>query len=503
MSNVGDDRASFGQLLRLALLRLDRRSKQGVMGATDATLGGLCAIAAIWVTGAAPVFSTVSLAQIAMVGAAAALVAVPVNIYFGLYRSVVRFLGADLFVAGTKAAVSLTVIVFAVAAFATNFADPFRIAFAFCPLAAISICGSRLLARLFLNRRQLDPERVVIYGAGAGGVRLASALAAGEHYLPVAFVDDSRPLWGKVVGGLEVYPATQIKRVIDRIGASRVLLALPSVSRRRRRRILERLVDMPVHVQTMPDVADIVAGRARVDDIREVDVEDLLGRDAVPPNPALLNACISDKSVMVTGAGGSIGSELCRQMLALSPKVLVIFDQSEPALYDVCRQLTRLVSGNEKSCKIVPLLGSVCDRRRVREVMQAYGVQTVYHAAAYKHVPIVEQNLVDGVRNNALGTLHTAQAAIDADVETFVLISTDKAVSPTNVMGASKRFAELILQAIHRNNSQVRFCMVRFGNVLDSAGSVVPLFRQQIRDGGPVTVTHPEMSRYFMTIPEA
>jgi len=258
-----------------------------------------------------------------------------------------------------------------------------------------------------------------------------------------------------------------------------------------------------VHVQTVPDFGDIVSGKARVDDLTDVDVKDLLGRDPVPANPELLAACISGKNVMVTGAGGSIGSELCRQIYTLKPKQLILFEISESALYEINRQLERMAVDLDIDCKIVALLGSVNHQERVLEVMDAFSVQTVYHAAAYKHVPIVEDNLFEGIHNNVYGTLRTALAAIEANVETFVLISTDKAVSPTSVMGATKRLAELALQAQHSRDSNTRFCMVRFGNVLESSGSVVPLFREQIRSGGPVTVTHRDIIRYFMTIPEA
>jgi FlaA1/EpsC-like NDP-sugar epimerase len=273
------------------------------------------------------------------------------------------------------------------------------------------------------------------------------------------------------------------------------------VKGRNRRRILEQLSVFPVHVQTVPDFDHIVSGKSRVDDLSDVDVKDLLGRDPVPANPELLEGCISGKSVMVTGAGGSIGSELCRQICTLKPKQLILFEISESALYDINRQLKSMAA--DPDCKIVALLGSVYDQERVREVMDAFSIQTVYHAAAYKHVPIVEDNLFEGIHNNVYGTLHTVQAAIEANVETFVLVSTDKAVSPTSVMGATKRLAELILQAQHSRDSKTRICMVRFGNVLESSGSVVPLFREQFRNGGPVTVTHRDIIRYFMTIPEA
>jgi FlaA1/EpsC-like NDP-sugar epimerase len=267
--------------------------------------------------------------------------------------------------------------------------------------------------------------------------------------------------------------------------------------------VIQRLESLPVHVQTVPEIGDLVSGRARVDDLREVDALDLLGRDPVPPNQSLLRRCITGRSVMVTGAGGSIGSELCRQIVDLAPRRLVLFEISEVALYQIEAQLRQHISVNALDVELVALLGSVHHRDRVYNVMCTFGVNTVFHAAAYKHVPIVEHNMVEGIHNNVIGTSHTALAAEDAGVETFVLISTDKAVSPVNVMGATKRFAEMVLQGMAARGSRTRFCMVRFGNVLESSGSVVPLFREQIRRGGPVTVTHPDVVRFFMTIPEA
>jgi FlaA1/EpsC-like NDP-sugar epimerase len=280
-------------------------------------------------------------------------------------------------------------------------------------------------------------------------------------------------------------------------------LALPSQSRRRRQQILKTLEPLGVLVQTVPDFADIVAGNATVADVRDVDTNDLLGRDAVPPNEALLDACIRNKVVMVSGAGGSIGSELCRQILRLGPNRLVLFEMSEVALYNIDRELRLLLARLETSVELIPLLGNAHHKQRVREVMQAYGVQTVYHAAAYKHVPIVEQNIVEGIHNNVFSTWYAGEAAVECGVETFVLISTDKAVNPSNVMGATKRFAEIVLQGLHARGTSTKLCMVRFGNVLESSGSVVPLFREQIKNGGPVTVTHKDVIRYFMTIPEA
>ena len=295
----------------------------------------------------------------------------------------------------------------------------------------------------------------------------------------------------------------ELPEFVGRYEVGRILLAIPSASRRRKAEILRRLEPLNVHVQSVPDFNDVVSGHARVDDLREIDIEDLLGRDPILPNRSLLDASIRGKSVMVSGAGGSIGSELCRQIVLLAPKRLILFENSEFALYNIDRELQAIIESRKLDVKMHAVLGNAHHKYRVRDVMQAFNVQTVYHAAAYKHVPIVEQNLVEGVHNNVFSTWHAAEAALEAGVETFVLISTDKAVNPTNVMGATKRLAEIVLQAMQTQTTNTRFCMVRFGNVLGSSGSVVPLFQEQIRRGGPVTVTHREVRRYFMTIPEA
>ncbi|MFK8016106.1 MAG: polysaccharide biosynthesis protein [Gammaproteobacteria bacterium] len=371
-------------------------------------------------------------------------------------------------------------------------------------VCVLYVGGSRFAVRTFLQRRRRRGERVAIYGAGGAGARLGSALIGGQEFLPVAFVDDSAALQGSVINGIEVFGPEDLLRLVRELEITRVLLALPSVSRRRRKRIIERLEALQVHVQTMPNFSDVISGQARVDDICDVDVADLLGRDSVPPDNELLQSCIRDKVVLVSGAGGSIGSELCRQIVTLGPKRLLLFDHSELALYNINRELKHSVDrDSSKSLEIVPLLGSALDRQRMTSILRTFAVQSVYHAAAYKHVPIVEQNILQGLRNNVAGTYRTAMAAQDAGVDNFVLISTDKAVCPTNVMGASKRLAEMVLQGLHERGSTTRFCMVRFGNVLESSGSVVPLFREQIHRGGPVTVTHPEITRFFMTIPEA
>ncbi|MBA3563716.1 MAG: polysaccharide biosynthesis protein [Gammaproteobacteria bacterium] len=428
---------------------------------------------------------------------------IPAFVRLGLYRAVVRFMGGRVVIAVLKG-VSISVILLAIVALAAGLrAHTLQILIIYWTFALLYVGGSRFVMRAYLQRQRKPGDRVVIYGAGEAGARLAAALAGGQEFLPVAFIDDNVSAWGSVINGIEVHGPNELPRLVDDLEISRVLLALPSVSRRSRQEILTRLEPLAVHVQTMPNFSDLVSGKARVDDIHDVDVADLLGRDAVPPNDALMDACIRGKSVMVTGAGGSIGAELCRQIIQLGPQRLLLFELSEVALYTIEKEL-RLIAAREKlSVEIVALLGSAHHKYRVREVMINFEVETVYHAAAYKHVPVVEHNMIEGIHNNVFGTWHTAEAAIEAHVRTFVLISTDKAVCPTNVMGATKRFSELVLQGLDERGSKTRFCMVRFGNVLASSGSVVPLFREQIRRGGPVTVTHPAIIRYFMTIREA
>ncbi len=491
---------SQGQLLRARILGLSRLQKQIAMLVAD-TLGiASCAAAAAWVTSGG---SGLSPGSNAMILAAAVAVTITIAWQQGLYRSIIRYIGMDLFVAGSTTAVGASALVGFVVAVLGLSPTPGRWTFTFLSLSLLYLIGGRFVARVFLNRRIGHGEPVIIYGAGEGGARLTTALKDGHQFWPVALIDDKSLLHGKRVNGVEVHSPADLEQLLAKSYANRILLAVPSASRSRRRKILERLAEFPVHVQTIPEISDLVSGKARVDEVRDVDVTDLLGRDAVPPDMKLLRASIDGKAVMVTGAGGSIGAELCRQILNLGPKCLLLYELSEIALYNIERELQDTASAGEIDCEVVGLLGSIHDVGRVREVLQAFNICTVYHAAAYKHVPMVERNLLEGVHNNVFGTLHMARAAIDSGVETFVLISTDKAVSPTSVMGATKRVAELILQALQDEHPKVRFSMVRFGNVLASSGSVVPLFREQIRRGGPVTVTHREIIRYFMTIPEA
>ena len=490
---------SKGQKFRARILRLSRTTKQITMVSADVVSYVAAAIISFWIIYGTTQFNMPVLA----IAAAAVLVGIPVHWAFGLYASIVRYMGLSLIIVGLRSTFVVTAIVMTIGSFAGILSAPIRVGVAFWAFSLILVVGGRLAARLFLSRRNANREAVIIYGAGRAGAQLVSALMSGDDYLPVALVDDKSEMQGKRIHGLSVHSPERLEQLVSARGATGVLLAIPSASRRRRRQVLQRLSEFPVHVQTMPEIRDIVSGKARVDDVRDVDVEDLLGRNPVPPNPTLMDACIKGKAVMVTGAGGSIGSELCYQILKLAPARLVFFELSESALYTVERKIRRAAQEKGIDCDIVALLGSVHHEHRVREVIKTFNVNTVYHAAAYKHVPIVEHNVFEGIHNNVFGTLYTARAAMDAGAESFVLVSTDKAVNPTNVMGATKRFAELILQALNVDSESTKFSMVRFGNVLESSGSVVPLFKEQIKQGGPVTVTHRDIIRYFMTIPEA
>tara|TARA_R100000900_G_scaffold28857_1_gene22708 strand:+ start:52444 stop:54483 length:2040 start_codon:yes stop_codon:yes gene_type:complete len=421
----------------------------------------------------------------------------------GLYRAVIRFMGQQAIWA-VITAVSYSTLVLAASVFLTQAAVPRAMPFIYWGVALLLVGGSRLTVRAWYQARLRAKSRnVIIYGAGESGRQLVTALHHGEQYRVVAFVDDDPLLQHSVINGLQVARPEDVKRLINEHNITQVLLAIPSASADRRREIINSLVGLPVHVRTVPRINELVSGRASVNQIQDVDLDDLLGRDPVPPHPELIDRCITDKVVMVTGAGGSIGSELCRQILTSGPRELLLLDNSEFALYQIERELRELKRVTGSSVDVIALLGTVQNQARLETIYRTFGVQTVYHAAAYKHVPMVEYNVAEGVANNVFGTWYAAEAARKALVETFVLISTDKAVRPTNVMGASKRFAEMVLQSLAERESGTRFCMVRFGNVLGSSGSVVPLFREQIAKGGPVTVTHPEVSRYFMSIQEA
>lgn len=437
---------------------------------------------------------------------AAPIISIPIFIRLGLYRAVIRFIDQKIVyvvVLGVTVSVALLV---ALAAFQASMNGYSRGVFGIYWVSAITyVVASRFFARgLLLQPNKKDEViRVAIYGAGRSGIQLASALRAGHDYLPVAFIDDMKELNGTTISGLKVYAAAQLQPAIEKNKISEILLAMPSISKSRQKHILGVVENFKVKVKVAPPVESLVNGELRIQDVRDIEIEDLLGRDQVAPDLRLISSCITGKSVMVTGAGGSIGSELCRQIIKLEPSHLILLEMSEFGLYSIKQELKGIKSANNLDVELLPFLGSVLDTDKCKKIISSFKVETLYHAAAYKHVPLVEHNPVEGVRNNVFGTLSIAQAAMACGVKCFVLISTDKAVRPTNVMGTTKRLAELILQAFAREQSQTRFCMVRFGNVLGSSGSVVPLFRKQIEAGGPITLTHPEITRYFMTIPEA
>ncbi len=436
-------------------------------------------------------------------------ITIPLFTRLGLYRAVVRFIDGQQAVMTVLTGVSLSVLILALM---TLLADWEGIPRSILPIywgtAFLLVGGSRYLVRLIYNHYYFKNEKthVIIYGAGDSGMQLANALTRHHEYRIVAYIDDNPTINKAIIQGLQVYKPIDLPKLIDKFSVGQIFLALPAISKARKKEILQNLEPLPVHVLTIPSMSELISGERSIADLREIEVDELLGRDPVDPDYELLTSCIKDQAVMVTGAGGSIGSELCRQILRIKPTKLILYEASEFVLYNIESELLKLIAAEKLAIEpktIVPVLGSVQNQIRLEEIMQRYRVNTLYHAAAYKHVPLVEANPLEGIRNNTFGTLYTALAARNAQVRHFVLISTDKAVRPTNVMGASKRMAELVLQALAEQSSRTIFSMVRFGNVLGSSGSVVPLFRKQIKEGGPLTVTHPNIIRYFMTIPEA
>lgn len=434
------------------------------------------------------------------------LLTVPIFIRLGLYRAIMRYVGQRAFLQIAKGVFGSAVILLIYLLLADIPSLPQSLFVVYGLLLFLMIGGSRWLARSLLGDGHVVKrgKPVAIYGAGETGRQLANMLRLRPDCNAVLFIDDDPSLVNRDIDNIPVelphWP--DMARILSKHAIKEIFLAIPTASRARRREILELLEPLAVHVRSVPSIGSLLAGQARLDELQEVQVEDLLGRDPVPPLPNLLRRCISGKTVLVTGAGGTIGAELCRQIAQLEPACLLLLDHCEFALYKIEAELCDQVLSCEPM-EIVPLLGSVTDAARLSEVFSAYAVDTVYHAAAYKHVPMVEHNPIEGVRNNVFGTLRIAEQARERGVNHFVLISTDKAVRPTNVMGASKRLAEMALQELALTPSLTIYSIVRFGNVLGSSGSVVPRFRQQIAEGGPVTVTHPEVTRYFMTIPEA
>ncbi|UCP00907.1 polysaccharide biosynthesis protein [Metapseudomonas lalkuanensis] len=519
------------EMMREWLLRLPRRYKRLLQVTVDVMLVWI----ALWLAFVVRLGTDELVHPLgghAWLFAVAPVLAIPLYVKFGMYRAVMRYFGNDALVTITKA-VSLSALMLALAIYWYRGAPeviPRSLVFNYWWLSLVLVGGLRLVMRQYFMGDWFSAARsmpfvsvadglpkVAIYGAGSAGNQLVAALRLGRAMRPVAFIDDDDGIATRVIAGLQVYKPKHIQQMIEQTGADEVLLAIPSASRVRRREILEELEGFPLHVRSVPGFMDLASGRVKVDDIQEVDIADLLGRDSVPPRQELFERCIRGNVVMVTGAGGSIGSELCRQIMGCGAKTLLLFEHSEFNLYNIQIELEGRILRESLSIKLVPILGSVRNLGRLIDVMRTWKVDTVYHAAAYKHVPMVEHNVAEGVLNNVMGTLYTAQAAVQVGVENFVLISTDKAVRPTNVMGSTKRLSEMVLQALSKESAPVlfgdseavhrvnktRFTMVRFGNVLGSSGSVIPLFREQIRRGGPVTVTHPNITRYFMTIPEA
>ncbi|MBR9870841.1 MAG: polysaccharide biosynthesis protein [Gammaproteobacteria bacterium] len=426
-----------------------------------------------------------------------------VFVRLGLYRAVVRYMSDRAFIT-ISTGVGISALLLIVLGYSLHVTIPRSVPLIYAALAFIFVGGTRMSVRMLVNRTSgRNKEYVAIVGAGETGIQLAQALQQGSQLHPAVFISLTRANHRALIAGLPAFDLDHLEEVVERHQVKRLLLALDADASVNRRQLLLKLEKAGVPVQTVPSMAELIAGQARINDIRDLELEDLLGRDPVWPDSKVVAESLYQKSVLVTGAGGSIGSELCRQIIRHKPKTLVLFERSEFALYAIEKELAAINQIEGLDVQVHPLLGSASHRRRCETVMRAFKVQTVYHAAAYKHVPLVEHNVIEGVQNNVFGTWHTAEAAIAAGVERFVLISTDKAVRPTNVMGASKRVAELVLQGLAQRQSNTAFSMVRFGNVLGSSGSVVPLFRDQIRDGGPITVTHQDIIRYFMTIPEA
>jgi FlaA1/EpsC-like NDP-sugar epimerase len=486
------------------IVTLPRSVKSGIVVATDLAL----CFFTVWIAYYLRLNDWVSLWNRGWPAAALSLSAVPIFYAFGLYRSVLRHMGNHAFAIIAQATVSYGLLFSALVMTFGIPGVPRTIGIIQPLLMLVAVIASRTAARYWLSqsyKRHLGApnarRKVVIYGAGSAGRQLANALVNSSKVQLAGFIDDDRNLQGGVVCGVRIRKAENLPSLVRKGGVEEILLAMPSASRQRRAQILSELQPLGVAVRTLPDLLDIAHGKVAVGDLRPVEIEDLLGRDSVAPDAYLLGHKVRGHCIMVTGAGGSIGSELCRQIAEVGPAVLLLIEASEYALYMIHRELSD--RRYDSPMDIVPLLGSVCDEARMSEIVSSWHPDTIYHAAAYKHVPLVEHNVLEGVRNNVMGTWTMAKIAKHLGVANFILVSTDKAVRPTNVMGATKRLSEMVLQALAAEAGGTCFAMVRFGNVLGSSGSVVPLFRAQIAAGGPITVTHPDITRYFMTIPEA
>ncbi len=489
---------------RLALM--SPRAKVWVMIGGDAVFLPLCMLASVSfrLGSLGSALDTALHVQVML-----ALLTLPVLGIAGLYRTVVRYIDLRVLAAASASLAIVVLLVFSLALLFQVQVLPRSALLIFWFVAFAYVVTSRFVARALLRRGLKHGSRprmrTAIYGAGNAGAQLAQTMQISGEYQAVCFLDDRRELQGKTVAGLRVYSPDELTEAMFRYDVAQIVVAIPSANTAQKRRLIQRVEGAGLPVKILPGLFELVNGKPGVSDLREVDVADLLGRDAVPPNPALFARNITGKVVLVTGAGGSIGSELCRQIMTQRPARLVLLDHSEFALYTIDHEMQQIASsGHSGTAEVVACLGSVLDEDLMRSLMRQQRVQTVYHAAAYKHVPLVEGNMQQGLRNNVFGSLSVTRAALEAGAETCILISTDKAVRPTNVMGASKRVAELVFQAAAiRSAGRTVFSMVRFGNVLGSSGSVVPLFRRQIQAGGPITITHPDIIRYFMLIPEA
>jgi FlaA1/EpsC-like NDP-sugar epimerase len=512
------------------VISIPRHAKQMLVMTVDISLCLLSVWASFYLRlGEFQIFRDAMTTPVLITSATSLCLAIPIFFATGLYRAIFRYSGMPAMMTMARATL-IYGILYAVIFTFIGFQGVPRTVGLIQPIVVFLFVGvSRAIARVWLGGlyqlevKKLTLPRVLIYGAGSAGRQLASGMANSNEMRVVGFLDDDDRLHGHVLNGLDIFNPADLEELASEIGVTDVLLAMPSASRARRNQIIALLSKIKISVRTLPRINDIASGKVSLSDVRELDIDDLLGREIVKPNGLLLNRNTKHKTVLVTGAGGSIGAELCRQLIKTEPRRLLLVEMSEYALYQIHREIQSVLQLSEDSLndslEVVPLLASVCDEARMQEIMDTWKPQTVYHAAAYKHVPLVEHNPAEGVRNNVWGTLVCAEAAARNGVQNFVLVSTDKAVRPTNIMGATKRLAEMVLQALNERNpaanstafgssdsvivARTCFSMVRFGNVLGSSGSVVPLFREQIKNGGPITLTHPDITRYFMTIPEA
>ena len=487
--------------MRDRLTNLSRKKKQAIMISTDVCF----LLFAIWLSFALRLGNVWSdkLESNLWIFILIPVLSIPIFMKLGLYRSVLKFMGTKVIVTAFQA-ITITSLILGFVMMIFREADmPRTVILIFWCVSSILIVLVRFMFKGLLyswDNYVNNRKPTVIYGAGSAGAQLVESLRKNHEYAPIAFIDDDESKHGTFINFTKVYAFKELKNIIDERNAKNILLAIPSLSANGKRDLLKKLSKYPVEVKLLPSLSSLVEGKVSIENIRHVEVQDILGRVPVSPKSSLLKKNIHGKNVLITGAGGSIGSELCRQIIHLKPNKIVLFDHSEFNLYSIDYELNSLQIDN---CKVIPILSDVTNMNMVRSIISENKIDTIYHAAAYKHVPMVEKNIVEGVFNNVIGTYNVAICANECEVENMVLISTDKAVRPTNIMGASKRFSELILQGLNTNKTKTCFSMVRFGNVLDSAGSVVPLFRKQIKEGGPVTVTHSKVTRYFMSIPEA